>query len=57
MNRDTELYIEHVEAYVKEAQEALQAARTNQETELVNLGVALLALENAATVLGRAIPN
>jgi hypothetical protein len=57
MNRETEIYIEHVEAYVKEALEALKTARTNQERELVNLGDALIALENAVTVLRRAYPD
>lgn len=56
MNRETELYVEHVDAYIQATREAMEKARLNPDREVAYLFDARLALENAVTVLGRAIP-
>lgn len=51
MNRETELYVEHVDAYIKEAWEAIEQARKNPEREVAYLFDARLALENALSLV------
>lgn len=60
MNKETSLFIDHVDDYIKSAQRELAFAREQEagtSREAAHLEEARLALANAITVLERAIPS
>lgn len=59
MNKETSLFLDHVDDYIKSAQRELAKARMQESGsrhEALHLSEARLALNNAATVLGRTLP-
>jgi hypothetical protein len=60
MNKETALFIDHVDAYIESAKRELAKARQQEDgsrQEAGHLEGARLALENAVTVLGRTLPS
>lgn len=60
MNKETSLFIDHVDDYIKSAQRELGKAREQEagtSREAAHLDEARLALANAITVLERALPS
>ena len=60
MNKETSLFLDHVNDYIKTAQRQLAKARlqdTGTREEAMYLKEARLSLDNASTVLGRTFPS
>lgn len=60
MNKETSLFLNHVDAYIEAAQRELAKARqhgSGTRQEAMHLEEARLALNNASTVLARTLPS